>query len=91
MRASIPYVKDPAGLSRSDEKCPNGPSLMHWQGCRASLETLAATYLACASTTAGSVAEGAALQKNNKYSAFVIVSRFRPTETLCQKKNQGTG
>ena len=33
-------------------------------------DTLAATYLASASTTAGSVVEGAASRKDNKYSAI---------------------
>ena len=49
--------------------------------------TLAATYLATASTTAGSVADGAAASRtNNKYSAIAQSHLFVPLaiETLRQ-------
>ena len=39
-------------------------------------DTLAATYLASASTTAGSVAEDAASMKDNKYSAMALSHVF---------------
>ena len=47
-------------------------------------DTLAATYLASARTTAGSVAEGAASRKDNKYSAIAQSHVFVPLaiETL---------
>ena len=41
-------------------------------------DTLAATYLASASTTAGSVAEGAASRKDSKYSAIAQSHVFVP-------------
>ena len=46
--------------------------------------TLAATYIASASTTAGSVTEGAASRKDNKYSAIAQSHIFVPLaiETL---------
>ena len=75
-RASIPSVKEPAGLSRSNGKRPDGLSLIPWQEGKCLTwdvtvaDTLAATYLASVSTTADSVAEGAASRKDNKYSAF---------------------
>ena len=77
MRASIPSVKEPTGLSRSDGKRSDGLSLIPWQEGKCLTwdvtvaDMLAATYLASTSTTAGSVAEGAASIKNNKYSAIV--------------------
>ena len=47
-------------------------------------DTLAATYLASATTTASSVAEGAASRKDNKYSAIAQSHVFVPLvlETL---------
>ena len=72
----MPSVKEPAGLSRSDGKRPDGLSLIPWQGGKCLTwdlrvaDTLAATYLVSASTTAGSVAEGAASRKDSKYSAI---------------------
>ena len=72
----IQSVKEPARLSRSDGKRPDGFSLIPWQGgkchtCDVTVaDTLAATYHPSASTTAGSVAEGADSRKDNKYSAI---------------------
>ena len=90
MRASMPSVKEPAGLSGSHGKRPDGLSLIHWQGGKCLTwnvtvaGTLAATYLASASTTAGSIAKGAASRKDNKYSAIAQFHVFVPLaiETL---------
>ena len=54
-------------------------------------DTLAATYLVSASTTAGSVAEEAASRKDNKYSAIAQSHIFVPLaiETLGQINFKG--
>ena len=76
-RTSIPSDKEPPGLSRTDGKRRDGLSLIPWQGGKCltwditGVDTFAATYFSSASTTAGSVAEGAASRKDNKYSAIV--------------------
>ena len=89
-RASMPSVKEPAGLSHSDQKRLDGLSLIHWQGGKCLTwdvtvaDNLAATYLASTSATAGSVAKGADSRKNNKYSAIAQSHVFVPLaiETL---------
>ena len=89
-RASTPSVKEPAGLSHTDGKCPDGLSLIPWQEGKCLTwdvtvaDTLAATYLASARTTASSVAKGAASRKDNKYSAIAQSHIFIPLaiETL---------
>ena len=96
-RASTPSVKEPAGLSRSDGKRPDGLSVIPWQAGKclkwdvAAADTLAATYLAPASTTADSVAEGAASRKANKFSAIAQSHVFVPLaiETLGQINFKG--
>ena len=87
-RASVPSVEEPAGLSHADGNRPDGLSLIARQGCLTwdvtVANTLAATYLASVSTTAGSVAEGAASRKDKKYSAIAQPHVFVPLaiETL---------
>ena len=91
-RASIPWVNEPVGLFRSDGKRTDGLNLIPWQGGKCLTwnvtvaDTLAATYLASASTTAASVAEGATStsREDKKYSAIAQSHVFVPLaiETL---------
>ena len=96
-RASIPSVRKPANLSRSDGRRPDGLRLIPWRGGKyltwdvTVADTLAATYLVSARTTAGSVAEEAASRKDNKYSAIAQSHVFVPLaiETLGQINFKG--
>ena len=75
-RASVPSVKEPNGLFRSDGKRLDGLTLIPWLAGRSLawdatvVDTLAASYIHASSTAAGSVAEGASDRKEVKYSAI---------------------
>ena len=83
-RASVPSIKEPNGLFRSDGKRPDGLTLIPWQAGRCLawdatvVDTLAASYIQASSTAAGSVAKVA------KYSAISQIHIFVPlaVETL---------
>ena len=68
-RANIPAIKEPTGLLRSDGKRPDGLTQIPWQAGKGLTwdvtiaDTLAASYLASTSLTAGSAAEIAATKK----------------------------
>ena len=87
---SISSVNELAGHSRSDGKRPDGRSLYPWQGGKhltwdvTVADMLAPTYLASVRSTAGSIAEGAASRKDNKYFAIAQSHVFVPLaiETL---------
>ena len=75
-RAGVPAVKEPAGLSRSDGKRPDGMTLIPWREGRSVLwdvtirDTTADSYLSKTSSAAGAAAEEAAeaaVQKESKY------------------------
>ena len=72
-RANIPAIKEPTGLLRSDGKRPDGLTQIPWQAGKCLTwdvtiaDTLAASYLASTSLTAGSAAETAATKKIAKY------------------------
>jgi len=71
--AGFPAIKEPPGLLRSDNKRPDGCSLIPWQAgkCIAwdvtAPDTLAQSYLAETSLSAGAAAESAARKKVSKY------------------------
>ena len=71
-RASVPSVKEPNGLFRSDGKRLDGLTLILWLAGRCLawnatvVDTLAASYIDASSTAAGSVAEGAFDRKEVK-------------------------
>ena len=87
-RASTPCVLEPPGLSRTDEKRPDGLTLIPWQrGKRLTWDvtvTVADSYLYLTSTKAGSAAENAATRKKAKYVDLQQTYTFIPLlfETL---------
>jgi len=90
IRADIPAVKEPLGLSRNDGKRPDGLTLVPWQTGRSAtwdvtvIDTLAQSYLEQSATRAGSAAEVAATRKSAKYTTLANSYLFFPVamETL---------
>ena len=84
LRANIPAIKEPAGLLRSDGKRPDGLTQIPWQTGKCLTwdvtiaDTLAPSYLASTSTTAGSAAENAAAKKFTKYADIARSHIFCP-------------
>ena len=77
-------TKEPNGLSRNDGRRPDGLTLVPWS-CGKPLTwdvtiatTLAESYIASSSTTAGSAAEAAAIKKADKYSDLSANYLFQP-------------
>lgn len=89
-RADIPSVKEPTGLTRSDGKRPDGLTLIPWKGGRCLtwdvtiVDTLADSYIASTSISAGGAASAAAIRKTAKYAAITASHIFMPVavETL---------
>ena len=83
-RAGVPSTKEPAGLSRSDGKRPDGLTLIPWQSGKNLIwdvtvaDTLAASYLSTTSITSGGAAEIAASKKEAKYSELSRSYSFVP-------------
>ena len=83
-RASIPSIKEPAGLSRSDGKRPDGLTLIPWEGGKCLIwdvtvaDTLAASHLATTSRVTGGAAESAGDKKDSKYSSLTNTYTFIP-------------
>jgi hypothetical protein len=90
LRAQVPSCKEPAGLSRSDGKRPDGVSLIPWSRGRCvtwdvtSPDTLAPSHLPSSATQAGSAAARAEAAKTLKYAALATTHVFVPLafETL---------
>jgi len=65
-KANIPTIKEPSGLFRSDEKRPNGLTLIPWKYGKCVTwdvtvtDTLAQSYLSSTSRVSGGAAEAAA-------------------------------
>jgi hypothetical protein len=84
VRANIPSTKEPAGLSRTDGKRPDGLTLIPWSSGRSIVwdvtvsDTLAASYLPSTSTTAGSAAQLASARKESKYATLTSTYDFVP-------------
>jgi Reverse transcriptase (RNA-dependent DNA polymerase) len=82
--AGVPVSKEPAGLSRSDGKRPDGMTLIPWLSGRAALWdvtvicTTADSYMATAASEAGAVAELAAARKRSKYQDLTAQYDFYP-------------
>jgi len=72
-RAGIPSSKEPAGLSRSDGKRPDGMTLVPWRSGKCAvwdvtvIDTMANSYLNSTSSAAGGAAIIAAARKVDKY------------------------
>ena len=75
-RAGIPSVKEPAGLSRTDGKRPDGITQIPWQRGKCAAwdvtvaDTLAASYRHLTAATSGAAAENAATKKEAKYAGL---------------------
>ena len=90
VRAAVPAVKEPLGLTRVDGKRPDGLTLVPWQTGRSAtwdvtvVHTLAASYVAQSAVNAASAAEVAASRKASKYSTLSDMYHFYPVaiETL---------
>ena len=82
MSAQVPSCKEPAGLSRSDGKRPDGVSLIPWSRGRCvawdvtSSDTLSPSHLPSSATQAGSAAARAEAAKTLKYSALASTHAF---------------
>lgn len=90
LKADIPAIKEPSGLSRSDGKRPDGLTQIPWAGGKSLLwdvtvtDTLANSYIDSSSVSAGGAAELAADRKIGKYSNLSAGYCFIPLafETL---------
>ena len=90
IRAEIPSVREPSGLSRDDGKRPDGLTLVPWQSGRSVtwdvtvVHTLAASYVSQSAVQAGSAATAASVRKFAKYSSLSSSHVFCPVavETL---------
>ena len=84
LRANIPSVLEPSGLSREDDKRPDGMTLIPWQGGKSVTcdvivtNTVADSYLHLSAACAGSAAEGAASRKETKTAALDHSYTFIP-------------
>ena len=73
-RADIPAVKEPTGLKRTDGKRPDGSTLVQWSAGKCVIwdvtiaDTMAPSYAAISSVSAGLVAEQSSARKLAKYS-----------------------
>jgi hypothetical protein len=83
-KACIPSIKEPAGLSRSDGKRPDGQTLVPWSNGRSLLwdatvvDTIAASYIPASALEAGGAAEIAAKRKMSKYAELQKRYTFVP-------------
>lgn len=88
--ASVPAMKEPSGLSRSDGRRPDGLSLIPWQSGKpltwdvTVATTLAASYINASAGSGGAAAELAASNKLTKYADLPASYIFQPIalETL---------
>ena len=83
-RASIPSIKEPSGLSRTDGKRPDGLTLIPWQAGKSLVwdvtiaDTLAASHLPTTSISSSGAADAAAEMKEQKYEALKTSYKFIP-------------
>ena len=83
-RADIPAVKKPTGLTRTDGKRPDGSTLVPWSAGKCVIwdvtiaDTMAPSYAAISSVSAGLVAEQSSARKLAKYSELAINHIFVP-------------
>ena len=82
--AGVPSTLEPAGLSRSDGKRPDGLTLVSWSQGRPLVWHLTVPYTlapfdrAQASIAAGNVARAAEIKKQSKYSSLSSSYSFLP-------------
>ena len=97
IRSGVPAVKEPNGLFPSDEKRPDGVSLVPWRMGRCIAwdvtcpDTLAASHRLTTSVTIAAAAERAALLKHIKYAEIEAAYDFVPVaiETLGPINSEG--
>ena len=90
LRASVPAVKEPPGLVRSDGKRPDGATQIPWSSGKCLTwdvtvtDTLAPSYVTLSATSASNAAERAASNKVAKYVSIATTLEFVPVaiETL---------
>ena len=76
--ADIPAVKEPTGLTRTDGKRPDGSTLVPWSAGKCVIwnvtiaDTMAPSYAAISSVSAGLVADQSSARKLAKYSELAI-------------------
>ena len=96
-KAGLPSIKEPQGLLRSDNKRPDGLTLIPWREGRCLTwdvtvtDTVAPSYLSISSVSAASAAEAAAKRKEEKYSKITCNYLFCPIafETLGPINREG--
>ena len=82
--AQIPSTLEPAGLSRSDGKRPDGVTIPPWKTGRCLVwdvtcpDTYAASHVVQATSEAGAVAKGAEIKKRDKYQFLSQTHHFVP-------------
>jgi len=97
LRAKIPSVKEPVGLSRDDGKRPDGATLIPWRNGKCltwdvtAPDTLAKSYLQQTALVAGAACKQAAERKISKYIALSRTHEFCPIaiETLGPINDEG--
>lgn len=97
-KASIPSIKEPTGLVRTDGKRPDGVSQIPWSEGKCVTwdvtvtDTLAAFNLTSSSAAAGKAAEAAARRKESKYEVLLARYHFVPVamETLGPVNQSGS-
>ena len=83
-KAGLPSTKEPHGLLRSDNKRPDGLTLIPWRDGRCATwdvtvtDTVAPSYLSISSACAASAAEAAAKRKEEKYTDIACSYHFFP-------------
>lgn len=90
LRASVPALKEPPGLLRSDGKRPDGATQIPWVAGKCLTwdvtvtDTLAPSYVSLSANSAGNAAERAAVNKTAKYTGLAATHEFVPIaiETL---------
>jgi hypothetical protein len=84
IKAGVPAVKEPSGLSRADGRQPDGMTLTPWCSGKSLvwdvtvINTMAESYMNVSSQRAAGVAELAAERKTVKYSFLPVNFVFQP-------------
>ena len=82
--AGVPAMKEPTGLLRTDNKRPDGVTLIPWQRGKPATwdvtvtSTLADSYVNSSAESAGAAAELAATRKTAKYTSLPASHSFHP-------------
>ena len=83
-RAKISAAKKPPGLLRSDNKRPDGVTLIPWKQGKCLVwdvtmpDTYAQSHLSTTATNAGHAADKSAISKTQKYQSILQTHMFTP-------------